>query len=162
MMISGISQRILFLLTLWMIFLLTQCRNHTMARTTTMLFPHWEIFILRHCCHLLMPARNQFLNQSTFITPLQSTNSSSDYVPVLISAHKGEKSLAICPRVTCGAHGIVKPNPKYALSVAACKVPVPKSSRIALINPEWHCSLRLTRLWKMTLGCWSHSQTRTI
>lgn len=48
-----------------------------------------------------------------------SSTGSSEYIPVPKSVHKWDDPLAICPRITCEANGIVKLNPKYALSCSS-------------------------------------------
>lgn len=40
-----------------------------------------------------------------------------------------------------GAHGIVKPNPRYALAVAASDVVVPRSPKFALLKQEWKLAM---------------------
>jgi len=44
-------------------------------------------------------------------------------------------------RITHASHGIIKPNPKYALLAAASDIPVPRSSKTALAIPEWKLAM---------------------
>lgn len=45
--------------------------------------------------------------------------------------------------ITRVAHWITKPNPRYALSIAASTIEVPKSAKKALDIPKWHEAMRL-------------------
>lgn len=47
----------------------------------------------------------------------------------------------ITRRITRGYNGIVKPNPKYALTVSASDVFIPRSHKIALSKPEWKAAM---------------------
>lgn len=38
---------------------------------------------------------------------------------------------------TRASHGIFKPNPKYAIALAATEISVPKSAKLAMSVPQW-------------------------
>lgn len=67
-----------------------------------------------------------------------TTASASNDCPIYVPSKEGADEIEKIPRrITRGANGIVKRNLRYAQSVSACQVFVPKLARLALSKLEW-------------------------
>lgn len=56
---------------------------------------------------------------------------------VLLELWMIEENTAPSTIVTRGSRGIYKPNPRYALAVAATEISIPKSAKSAITVPQW-------------------------
>lgn len=83
-------------------------------------------------------------------------NFSTD-VPTISDSDEIDESPQVMCRVMRASHGIVKPNPKYALTIASLDIIVPRSPKFALSlfqNGDWPWKKKLRPLTTTTHEHW--------
>lgn len=79
-------------------------------------------------------------NDSPAVLGSLADNFSAD-LPAISDIDHFKESPQLTRRITRAAHDIIKPNPKYALTIAASDVMVPRSPKYALSIPEWRLAM---------------------